>query len=190
MGYRYAVRYFDAQFDTNSQLVKNQPFTLWKDSAATQAATTYTDRTKTTVQSGSLATDNKGMATFWVDPGTYWIRFGANTPVELSELREDNDETVSIGSDDWLKANVSNVTYISITRDGNGAVTAGTVIWPDGVGGAYTADTVSTVAPGAVDAYHVTYTPSGSTTKTVTQPAITRSTSTGLVTAQPALVVS
>jgi hypothetical protein len=62
------------------------------------------------------------------------------------------------------------------------------VIWPDGATGAYTATTVSTAFPGAVDAYTVTYV--GSTTKTVTQPAVTRDSTTGAVTTRPAMTVA
>lgn len=45
----------------------------------------------------------------------------------------------------------------AITRDANGAATSAPVTWPDGVTGTYTADTLSTAFPGAVDAYHITY---------------------------------
>lgn len=61
------------------------------------------------------------------------------------------------------------------------------MVWPDGTTGMYTATTVSSAFPGAVDAYTVTYL--GAATKTVTQAAVTRN-SVGAVTAQPALVVS
>jgi hypothetical protein len=101
----------------------------------------------------------------------------------LQQLEAQSD----VGSDSWLKANVNNVTYSSVTRDSNGAAASATVVWPDGTGGTYTATTVSTAFPGAVDAYTVTY--AGSTTKTVAQAAVTRN-SDGAVTAQPALVVS
>jgi hypothetical protein len=92
------------------------------------------------------------------------------------------------GSDAWLIANVNNVAYTSVVRDSNGAATSASVVWPDGTSGTYTATTVSTAFPGAVDAYTVTYV--GATTKTVTQAAVTRDATTGAVTAQPALAVS
>ena len=76
----------------------------------------------------------------------------------------------------------------TITRDANGAATSAPVTWPDGVTGTYTADTVSTAFPGAVDAYHITY--AGSTTKTFTQPAVTRDAATGAVTNAPAITVA
>lgn len=75
----------------------------------------------------------------------------------------------------------------AITRDASGAATSASVVWPDGTAGTYTADTVSTAFPGAVDAYHITY--GSPATKTFTQPAVTRD-STGAVTNLPALVVT
>jgi len=58
----------------------------------------------------------------------------------------------------------------TITRDANGAATSAPVVWPDGSPGTYTATTLSTDFPGAVDAYTVTY--GSPVTKTYTQPAI------------------
>jgi len=72
----------------------------------------------------------------------------------------------------------------TVTRNSAGAVTSAPVTWPDGVTGTYTADTLSTLFPGAVDAYHVTH---GSAT--YTQPAVTRD-ATGAVTAAPQIVVT
>lgn len=60
--------------------------------------------------------------------------------------------------------------------------------WPDGTSGVFTADTLSTAFPGAIDAWHATYL--GATTKTVTQPLVTRDPATGVVTAQPAITIS
>lgn len=75
----------------------------------------------------------------------------------------------------------------AITRDINGAATSAPLVWPDGSVGTYTADTVSVLFPGAVDAYHVTY--GSPVTRTYTQPAVTRNAS-GAVTTRPALVVT
>ena len=60
--------------------------------------------------------------------------------------------------------------------------------WPDGTPGTYTADTLSSTFPGAVDAYHITY--GSPVTKTFTQPAITRDPATGATTNVPAITVS
>lgn len=98
----------------------------------------------------------------------------------------------AVGSDAWLKlhagGNLDALITGAITRDSNGAATAAGVIWPDGTSGAYASTTVSTAFPGAVDAYTVTYI--GSTTKTVTQSAITRDSTTGAVTTRPAMTVA
>lgn len=93
------------------------------------------------------------------------------------------------GTDAWLKlygANPDSLITGSITRDSNDAATGANVVWPDGTAGVY-AGTASSGTPGAVDAYTITYV--GSTTKTVTQPAMTRNTN-GAVTTRPALTVS
>lgn len=75
----------------------------------------------------------------------------------------------------------------AITRDANGAATSAAVVWPNGDSGAYTATTVSTAFPGAVDAYTVT---KGSpVTATFTQPAVTRDAN-GAVTNRPAITVA
>lgn len=70
----------------------------------------------------------------------------------------------------------------TITRDANGAPTASSVIWPDGVTGTY-AGTASATWPGAVDSYTITH---GSTT--YTQPLVTRNAS-GAITTRPAITV-
>jgi hypothetical protein len=76
----------------------------------------------------------------------------------------------------------------AVTRDSNGAATSAPVVWPDGSPGTYTADTVSTAFPGAVDGYHITY--GSPVTKTYTQPAVTRDAATGAATSVPAIVVT
>jgi hypothetical protein len=81
------------------------------------------------------------------------------------------------------------MTFVSITRDANEAITTASVIWPDGSTGTFTTDTASTSFPGAVDAYHITYVPVSGPTKTITQPAVTRDAA-GAVIAQPALTIA
>ena len=75
----------------------------------------------------------------------------------------------------------------TITRNGDGAATSAPVVWPDGSPGTYTATTLSTAFPGAVDAYTITY--GSPVTRTYTQAAVTRDSS-GAVTAAPAITVS
>lgn len=99
--------------------------------------------------------------------------------------------TFAVGSDAWLKlyagGDLEAMIVGAVTRDSNDAATSAGVIWPDGTTGTYTATTVSTAFPGAVDAFTVTYV--GATTKTVTQPAVTRSAS-GAVTTRPVMTVA
>jgi len=81
------------------------------------------------------------------------------------------------------------LTLVSASRDSNYAVTTASIIWPDGSTGTFTTDSASTACPGAIDAYHITYVaPTGN--HTVTQAAVTRNTSTCLVTFQPTPTVS
>lgn len=75
-----------------------------------------------------------------------------------------------------------------VTRDANGAAVAFAVTWPDGASGQYTATTLSTAFPGAVDAYTITYAVGG-VTRTITQPAVTRDSS-GAVVTRPALTIT
>lgn len=76
----------------------------------------------------------------------------------------------------------------AITRSGSGAATSFSVSWPDGATGTFTG-TESTSFPGAIDSYTVTHVLAGTTTKTYTQPALTRDGS-GNVTNRPAMTVS
>lgn len=73
----------------------------------------------------------------------------------------------------------------SATRNSNGAVTTASVLWPDGQTGTLTTDVfASGQALGAIDAYHITYVPTTGPTMTITQAAVTRDSSGGVV-AQP-----
>ena len=72
----------------------------------------------------------------------------------------------------------------TITRDSNGAAISASVVWPNGETGSYTALTVSTTFPGAIDSYKVTR-----GLVTYTHPAVTRD-SNGAVTNRPNIVVS
>lgn len=76
---------------------------------------------------------------------------------------------------------------VSATRNSDGAITAATIVWPDGVAGIYTADTLSTDFPGATDAWHATY--NGAPFRTVTQTTVTRDAE-GAVTAQPDITIT
>jgi hypothetical protein len=88
---------------------------------------------------------------------------------------------------DWTLA--GSFSFTSATVNSNGAKTTGSVVWPDGATGVYTADTLSSAFPGSTDAYHVTYVWGGGS-RTITQALVTRDATTGAVTAQPALTVA
>ena len=75
----------------------------------------------------------------------------------------------------------------AITRDTNGAPISAVVRWPDGVDGNYSG-TASVNFPGAVSAYTITRV--GSPVVTFTQPAVTRDTTTGLVTNRPPITIT
>ncbi len=72
----------------------------------------------------------------------------------------------------------------AITRDGNGAPTSAGVVWPGGTTGTFTG-TPSGTFPGSLDSYTITY----GTTRTYTQPTVTRD-GNGNITTQPAIVLS
>jgi hypothetical protein len=86
----------------------------------------------------------------------------------------------------WAYANAFRV--VTATRDANGAIVTALIVWPDGATGVFTTDVVSTLFPGAVDAWHATYI-NGTTTHTVAQPAVTRDAN-GAVIAQPAITIT
>jgi hypothetical protein len=75
---------------------------------------------------------------------------------------------------------------VSATRNGDGAITVASIVWPDGTPGVFTG-TPSTAALGSVDAWMATY--AGTPVKTVTQPTVTRDTD-GNVTGQPYITVA
>ena len=75
----------------------------------------------------------------------------------------------------------------AVTRNADGAVTEAPVTWPDGTPGTFTATTLSTAFPGAVDGYQITY--GSPVSKTFTQPTITRD-ATGAAVNVPAITVS
>jgi hypothetical protein len=80
-------------------------------------------------------------------------------------------------------------TMLSITRDGNDAISSATVQWPDGSTGTFNTDIKNSSFPGAIDAFRVTYVPAIGATRTITQSAVTRNAN-GAVIARPALVIT
>lgn len=76
---------------------------------------------------------------------------------------------------------------VSSTRDVNDAIVTANIVWPDGITGVFTTDVASVEFPGAIDAWHATYT--SVPAKIITQPVVTRDVS-GAVTAQPEIVIT
>lgn len=75
---------------------------------------------------------------------------------------------------------------VSSTRDANSAIVSASIVWPDGVLGVFTTDVASTAFPGAIDAWHATY--SSTPSKLITQPTVTRDAN-GAVLTQPAITI-
>ena len=88
----------------------------------------------------------------------------------------------------WAQA--GSYQLITATRNAEGGLTGGILLWPDGATGTLTT-TLSTAdaSRNAVNAFVATHVLGGVTT-TFTHPTMTRDSTTGAVTAQPALVVS
>ena len=107
---------------------------------------------------------------------------------ELDEKLTQTEADASYVPLSVLAKNPDNLISGSIVRISDNAVTSDAVRWPDGTVGTYTSTPLSSAFPGAVDAYTVTY--GSPVTKTFTQPAVTRDSTTGAVTAVPAIVES
>ena len=102
--------------------------------------------------------------------------------------------TAGAGTTEWLRTYGRDpLAMLSGAIDVNslGCPVAGSVVWPFGAGtGAFTG-VPSNVDPRTLDGWTVTFVPAaGGTTKTVTQPTMTRDPVTGSVTARPTLTVS
>jgi hypothetical protein len=97
--------------------------------------------------------------------------------------------TFSLNQKLYTWTNSTSFSLSSITRNSDGAIVTGTAVWPDGSTGSFITDTLSTLFPGAIDAFHVTYVPASGPTKTITQSLLTRDAS-GAVTAQPVLTIT
>lgn len=75
------------------------------------------------------------------------------------------------------------------TRTVTDALNTASVTWPDGATGTYALTTESTAFPGYVDAYVMTYKLGSAALKTMTQAALTRN-ATGGILVRPAVVFS
>ena len=114
------------------------------------------------------------------------LKQDAATAATDSELA--SETTVRASADNaiihQMAANPDLLITGDLTRDTNGAVISAPVVWPDGDTGLFTATIVSSLYPGAIDAYTIT---KGS--RVFTQPEVTRDES-GAVTVRPPIVIS
>lgn len=136
-----------------------------------------------------LITDMDGIIPGWIESGqTVDIRASQNGVTEPTRTIEaiSAGTVVSSGAIQWA-ALPDLLVAGAITRDANGAATAAPVVWPDGDTGVYKATEVSSVFPGAVDAFTITKA-RGEVTHTYTQAKVTRD-STGAVTNRPIVTV-
>jgi hypothetical protein len=136
----------------------------------------------------SLSLQNQAISLQYASGPSIWYVVSDDVPLSQLDIRHGP----IVGSDSWLKlhaaGNLDALISGAITRNSSGAATNANVIWPDSTTGVYTATTVSTAFPGAVDAYTITYV--GATTKTATQPTVTRDSATGAVVNRPAMIIS
>jgi hypothetical protein len=114
---------------------------------------------------------------------------GSGTPISAANLTAIESGISSVDTSVLIRGAKAPDLIISgsIVRNSSNAVTSAAVTWEDGVSGVYTALVLSSAFPGAVDSYSVTYV--GSSTKTFTQPTITRDAN-GNATTIPAIVIT
>lgn len=159
-----------------------------EDGSNGSLATLYSDN-GVTGRSNPLTTDQLGSYSYYAADGRYnevISGAGIDTRTISDVLLEDPADNVRADLLGWAYAQAFRIA--SATRNSDGAITSASIVWPDGVTGTYTATTLSTAFPGATDAWSATY--QGATALTVTQPAVTRDSSTGAVTAQPAITIA
>jgi hypothetical protein len=149
----------------------------------------YSDTADPFVAEGTIAPSASATLT-----GTQFFRAAAGAVLDIAEadaslgsLEEIRAQLLAVESARQWAANPDSLIAGVITRDANGAATSAPVVWPDGATGTYTATTVSTAFPGAVDAYTITRV--GSPTLTYTQPLMTRDAN-GAVTNRPTIAVA
>lgn len=148
-------------------------------------AITVTTATVALTISGGVAGAEGGTTALTTDGDILTRTAGVPARITRANLAADTAFTARFASFFQVAANVDEIITGAITRDGNGAATSAGVVWPDATTGTYTATSVSTAFPGAVDAYTVTY--GAGPTYTYTQAAVTRDAN-GAVINRPAIV--
>jgi hypothetical protein len=175
-------KYFNNVTNRHGDAVSGATVTVTTSGGA--LATIYSDD-GVTPQANPITTNTAGEFSFYAADGAYSVATsGPGIPTKtVSGIQLLGNASVLAG---WALTQAFRL--VSATRNIDGAATTASIVWPDGATGTYTADTLSTDFPGATDAWHATYVVGG-TTKTVTQPAVTRDVD-GNVTAQPAITIS
>lgn len=195
MAFTYAGQYTEVILGTSpagfAVALPSLPVNVYTVGTSTPV-TLYTSRTKGATTGNPVSTDVIGNLTVFTNPGQYDLVFtppgGSTKRVTVTVPIDPAEPAATYMNFTAMAAEPDLLLSGSITRDSNGAATAGTLTWPDGATGAYTATTVSSSFPGAVDAYTLTRVVSGVTT-TYTQSAVTRDATTGAVTNRPAITV-
>jgi hypothetical protein len=129
-----------------------------------------------------LATGARGTATGLIEE----FDSGVSVGVKVGDGATTWNQLVWVGASaltDWAKTTAWRITGSAVYDANTLELSSAAIEWPDGVAGAYTADTLN-LTFATTDAWHATH-----GAQTVTQPAVTRDAS-GNITVQPALVVS
>lgn len=174
-------KYFDNVTNRSGDAVVNAQVTVTV-TATGALATIYSDNGVTT-KSNPMVVDTNGYYEFYAANGKYTLSFSGPGVLASSVT---NVQLQDGASDLMGWALSQSFQVVSATRDVNETITTASIVWPDGATGVFTSTALSTAFPGAIDAWTATYI--GSTTKTITQPAVTRD-SNGAVTAQPSITI-
>lgn len=155
--------------------------------------------------SKSLLTETDGTFSTTLEPGAYTVLINNGTTLTVQVPTTDADlgdagVIISAVTPGAIPGAVPEITtsarliemaaaeayqLTSITRDADGTITTATVAWPDGSSGVFTTVTKNATWL-SIDAYTVTH---AGTSKTVTQPLVTRDAD-GFITTKPALTVT
>lgn len=179
-------KYFDNVTRTNGDAVAGARVTV-TSTATGVLATIYSDNGVTTT-ANPITCDNNGYFEFYAANGLYDLEITGSLalPLTISDVQL-SDVILQDASANLMGWALSqSFRLVSATRNSDEAITTASIVWPDGATGVFTGTVLSTAFPGAIDAWSATYL--GTTTKTITQPTVTRDSS-GAVTVQPAITI-
>lgn len=164
------------------------------DFAATPSVTTNGTRYIVASGSGAFAGQNNKLAVRVEDAWTFYtlpegcIVYDEDTNAHYKFEGGSYVLVVDFVSNQTLKAWAYSQSFalISATRNSNDVITTANVKWPDGTSGVFTSTTINSTF-NTIDAWSATYL--GSTTKTITQSAVTRNLN-GAVNVQPEITIT